>query len=162
MKAPTIWPEMYTRIEPTLTGMPGTNSLAPDAQTPRVTAGLMCPFDLYATSTPAKTAIPHPQLTSRKPVPAPLLLGRRLLATTPPPRRSSIAVPTTSERKIVQRDTVTSFRHPFGCHSSPIIGTSQACAGWTGAAPSLVPHRFVDDPVAWQRFCPQGPTHLCG
>src|SRR5665647_2360210 len=129
-------------MEAALTGMPGTNSLAPDAQTPKVIAGLMCPPDLYATSTPAKTAIPHPQLTNRKPVPAPLFLGRTLLATTPPPKRSSIAVPTTSERKIVPRDTVTSFRHPCGCHSSP-VGRPQACSGLTGAAPSLVPHRFI-------------------
>src|SRR5665647_3398415 len=106
-------------MDSALTAMPGTNSLAPEATTPRVTAGLMCPPDLYDTSTPAKTAMPHPQLTCRKPVPAPLFLGRMLLATTPPPMSSRIAEPTISERKIVPRDTVTSFRHPCGCHSSP-------------------------------------------
>src|SRR5664280_3920602 len=99
--------------------MPGTNSLAPEATMPKVTAGLRCPPDLYATMTPANTAIPHPQLTCRKPVPGPLLLGRMLLATTPPPMSSRIAEPTISERKIVPRDTVTSFRHPCGCHWSP-------------------------------------------
>jgi len=37
------------------------------------------------------------------------------------------------------------------------VGRLQACSGLTGAAPSLVPHRFVDDPVAWQRFSLKGP-----
>jgi len=37
------------------------------------------------------------------------------------------------------------------------LGRPQACAGVTGAAPSLVPHRFVDDPVAWFRFALKGP-----
>src|SRR5665811_2210818 len=94
---PVVVPTMQA---PEGSGVP-TKHLAPEAATPRVTAGLMCPPDLYDASTPAKTAMPHPQLTCRKPVPAPLLLGRTLLATTPPPMSSRIAEPTTSERKIV-------------------------------------------------------------
>src|SRR5664279_1420491 len=54
---------------------------------------------------PAKTARPHPQLISSQPPPSPLLPLRMAVATTPQPRSSSIAVPVTSETKIVPFET---------------------------------------------------------
>src|SRR6478609_2405861 len=96
------------------TGMPLTNSVAPEATMPKVTAGFRCPPDLYETSTPAKTARPQPKLTIRNPVPSPLFFGRMLLATTPAPSNNSMAVPTVSERKMVARVII--VQAPFDGH----------------------------------------------
>src|SRR6476660_3999728 len=68
----------------------------------RVTAGLRCAPLRKATYTPAKTARPQPKLISSQPPPSPLLPLRMAVATTPQPRSSSIAVPVTSETKIVE------------------------------------------------------------
>jgi len=76
-----------------------TNEILPATRRPMPTAGLRIAPEYAETSTPAKTARPHPQLTIRKPPPKPLFFASATLATTPQPSRISIAVPTSSERK---------------------------------------------------------------
>ena len=96
-------------MDATSTGTPGAYSALPLTSRPRVTAGLRCAPDLAATKTPAKTAIPHPQVTIRNPPLLPLVPFSATLATTPQPSRVSIVVPNTSERKTIPRDIIDSF-----------------------------------------------------
>src|SRR5690625_4822767 len=62
-----------------------------------------------AVYTPANTARPHPRLMSSQPPPLPLVPGSRWLATTPQPSSVSIAVPSTSGRKMVEKSTLSSL-----------------------------------------------------
>src|SRR4029453_6881775 len=125
------------------------NSVAPFATRPRVTAGLMCAPDAKATTTPAKTAKPQPNVTMRNPPLKPFVFARATLATTPQPMSTSIAVPTSSERNNLQRSSTLTF-HPFRLARGLRPG-AEHCPPYSGHAPrGMGAHDLVEGPLRFR------------